>query len=373
MRRLSIRMRLTVLTMILLSVCCLGLTLVLNLSAGRMADQIEAIPLTNATAYYTENNFIMPGMIITPSTTTTEAKKTFHVESVVTMIGFVTMGGFLTYYVSGKALSPLHELSGQIKNRKVHNLAEEIKLPDCKDEIYEVTENFNTLTYRLEQAFSMQKRFSQSAAHELKTPLTIMKAKLEVFQKKSEHTKGEYENLVSSMLMQINRLSSLVGSLLLLTNLEAVDKTEEVELKELVEEIVTELNPCFVSQQISAVISGEECKVHGNYDLLYRAFYNVIENAIKYSPGNTEIQIEVNKKIKVGEVIIRDQGIGIPKECEDLIFEPFYRIDDSRSRKTGGAGLGLSLVKHIMEEHRGEIEVSKASGGGSEFKIKLPV
>ena len=210
-KKVPIRIRLTILSMILLTICCIGLTIILNLSANKMADVIEAVPVEPALNINNNANYNIPA-IIAPSITARAAREEFKAESILYMVLIICTGGILTYYLSGRALKPLNELNSQIKNINVHNLSEDIKLPEAKDEICDITASFNEMTHKLNDSFLMQKRFSQNAAHELRTPLTVLKTKLDVFKKKNTHTADDYNSLVEVISTHTDRLSSLVKS-----------------------------------------------------------------------------------------------------------------------------------------------------------------
>ena len=371
--KVPIRIRLTILSMILLTICCIGLTIILNLSANKMADVIEAVPIEPATDINNNvhSNFNTPAATTTPSMTARAARKDFKSESILYMLLIICTGGILTYYLSGKALEPLNELNSQIKNINVNNLSEDIKLPEAKDEIYDITTSFNEMTHKLNDSFLMQKRFSQNAAHELRTPLTVLKTKLDVFKKKNTHTADEYNSLVEVISSHTDRLSSLVKSLLDLTNMNDIDLNENITLYTLIENIKNDLSSLSNENHNDINIKGKDISILGNYHLLYRAFYNVVENAIKYSDINGKIDIEISSNKDKAIVKISDTGIGIPNDMKKDIFEPFFRVDKSRSRQIGGAGLGLSIVKAIIEKHNGTIAVTDNGALGTTFEITL--
>lgn len=366
LRNIPIRLRLTGLSMILLTLCCVGLTIILNVSANRMADVIEADilkPSIQLDDKLNEEDMNIRSLIPVSQ----GARDTFLHQSILYVILIVAFGGGMTYYLSGKALEPLNALSIQMKNRSVHNLSEELPMPQSQDEIADLTCAFNHMSVKLDNAFAMQKRFSQSAAHELRTPLTVLKTKVEVFNKKSNHTREEYDQLLSTIIIHTNRLSEVVKNLLNLTNMDALPLNEEIELRSLLMNVSEELVDLAKSKNIGITILGEECIRGGNYTLLHRAFYNLVENAIKYNVENGAVQIRIKDK----EVTITDTGIGVSSELHSLIFEPFFRVDKSRSRQMGGAGLGLAMVKAIVEQHQAQISVSDNPKGGTIFKVKF--
>lgn len=372
MKKIPFRLRLTALSVLLLTICCVGLTIILNFSANHMADVIEATPVMPATEV--GEDAPIPQVKITssmPSKETQVARNQFQSQSILYMLLVIVAGGTLTYYMTGKALQPLQELSSQMKNRTVHNLSEKLAVPQSHDEIADLTVSFNQMSSKLDEAFAMQKRFSQSAAHELRTPLTVLKTKIDVFKKKEKHMPEEYDKLLSVITTHTDRLAELVKDLLDLINMDALDCGESIALKILLSEIMQELTPLAAKKRIVMSVEGIEKKVAGNKSLLHHAFYNLVENAIKYNVENGTVKITVSDKENHGCVVVKDTGIGISSESQALIFEPFYRVDKSRSRQMGGAGLGLATVKAIIEKHNGSIQVFSTLNNGTSFKILL--
>lgn len=375
LNRLSIRWRMTLLSVLLLLICCMGLTVVLNYSANRMAATIEATPLIPGMAAseteFPEDSYSQITSATT-ATTATAARRSFLNESILWMCAIVFAGGALTYFVAGRALRPLGALSTQMKNRTVHNLSEALPVPQSGDEVAALTVSFNDMSAKLDDVFSMQRRFAQSAAHELRTPLTLMKTKLQVFHKKPGRTPAEYEALFEGVEAQTDRLSSLVLELLDLTCLDAAEYTAKIPLPDLLAGIVDELSTIAKDQKVTVSLDCPEIEVKGSQELLHRAFYNLIENALKYNRAGGQVAITTTQSETAAVVAISDTGIGIPPEQRELIFEPFYRVDKSRSRQMGGAGLGLSTVQRIVQQHGGSIVATGGQGGGSVFTVTLP-
>lgn len=374
-KKISIRWRLTILSALLLMVCSIGLTVALNFSAFQLADKIEVAeittPATETDSSQAEGELgqvLIPAM---PAEDVIAAKKGFSVQSVIYMLFVIVGGSALTYYISGRVLKPLDALNTQIKNISVNNLSVTLDIPPTKDEIAELTESFNAMTDKLNDAFIMQKRFSADAAHELRTPLTVLQTKVDVFRKKSSHTNDEYEALISVLQKQISRLRSLVKNLLDMTNMDDDSEQRNICLKDLFEDIVSDLSSIAEMKNISLSLCCDNSSIDGNLDLLYRGFYNLVENSIKYNNDGGFVRIDVKNKEAKTIVQITDNGIGIPDEIKKHIFEPFYRVDKSRSREMGGAGLGLSIVDSIIKKHGGSILVFDAENGGTCFEIIL--
>lgn len=372
-KKLSLKLRFTLLNISLLVVCCIILTIILNFSANKMADVIEAIPITPA--YTIDGLALMNSIPITQSASSEisiAARSSFLQHSIISMLLLIIFGGFFTYFISLKALKPLKELSCQMKNRTIYNLSEALPIPESNDEIAELTKSFNEMSSKLEEAFAMQKRFSQSAAHELRTPLTVLRTKVDIFKKKNIHTKEEYSHLLDTISTYTNRLSDLVKNLLDITNMDALLCNQTIDLHLLLTDIIEELSSLAAKRGICITLSSNSHTIIANESLIHRVFYNLIENAINYNYENGSVEISVIPETNGTRIKIIDTGIGIKSDMKELIFEPFFRVDKSRSRSMGGAGLGLTLVKNIVEKHQGTIQVNETITGGSCFEIFLP-
>lgn len=376
--KISIQWRLTILSAIMLTICCVGLTVVLNLSAFRLADQIDATLITTPAIQITQTQpseqQMQDFVSITPSEETQEAKRGFSAQSIMYMLFVILGGSALSYYVTGKSLKPLELLNKQVKNITIHNLSNTLLVPPSRDEIADLTQSFNDMTDKLRDAFLTQRRFSASAAHELRTPLAILQTKIDVFRKKNKQTNEDYEALITIFEKQISRLRGLVGNLLDMTNMNDERERTWLSLRDMFEDIICELSCIAKRKNITLLSYCDDCTMFGNVDLLYRAFYNLVENAIKYNIVGGIVQIyAVNTRKEQVEIQICDSGIGIPDEMKKHIFEPFYRVDKSRSRELGGAGLGLSIVDSIITLHGGDITVSDNIDRGTCFKIVIAI
>ncbi|WP_051236944.1 sensor histidine kinase [Paenibacillus pinihumi] len=372
LKKISIRLRLTLVIVAVLTICCVILTLTLNISAvkftHRLPSPIESSVLnTNSSDYMKQTEMILTGRM--PSHET--AWQIYHKESILYMLLTIIGGGIFAYIATGHALKPLNDLNEQVINRTVHNLSETMPVPPANDEIAGLTASFNTMTDRLNEAFLMQQRFSANAAHELRTPLTVLRTKLDVFRKKSTHPIDEYNALLATIEKQTSRLSGIVHNLLELTNIPENFDKEAFDLIDTLQDIVEELSPIAAEKKLSLQLLSDESRVLGNRDLLYHAFYNLVENAIKYNFQNGHVLIRSWSDPTQTTIQIVDTGIGIPEKFKKNIFEPFYRVDNSRSRNLGGAGLGLSIVKTIINMHDGEIHLTDNKGGGCCFEVTL--
>lgn len=234
-----------------------------------------------------------------------------------------------------------------------------------------MTVSFNHMLKQLQHAFELQKQFSADAAHELRTPLAVMQAKLDVFSM-SEQRLEDVDSLIASMNQQLDRLNALIEELLWFSRDLPLEERRDVPLDLLISDVAEELSCVAEEKQITLTLDGENCVVQGQDNLLERVFYNLIENAIKYSAPSSHVCIRTKHQENHILVDVIDEGEGIPPEYRELVFEPFFRIDKSRSRLVGGSGLGLAVCKKILERHGASICVLEHQGGGSIFRVIFP-
>ena len=307
-----------------------------------------------------------------------ETKEAFLLRSVIATTIIILLSSVCTYFLTKKTLTPLQKLTSEVSQIQAQNLSTQLAVPNSKDEIAQLTSSFNEMLARLDNAFSTQKQFSANAAHELRTPLAVLQTNLEVFEKKQEPEMVEYQQLFTMIREQTTRLSQLVGTLLDMTNLKSVPRTDQVTLEELVDEVFCDLDPVAEKAGISihfndSANQDSHTDVTGSYVLLYRAVYNLVENAIKYNRPHGSVSVSVKQENGQAMVLVTDTGIGISPENQKKIFDPFFRVDKSRSRAMGGAGLGLALVDSIAKEHGGTVNVLESSEAGSTIALMLPV
>ena len=307
-----------------------------------------------------------------------ETKEDFLLRSVIATTIIILLSSVCTYFLTKKTLTPLQKLTSEVSQIQAQNLSTQLAVPNSKDEIAQLTSSFNEMLTRLDNAFSTQKQFSANAAHELRTPLAVLQTNLEVFEKKQEPEMVEYRQLFTMIKEQTARLSQLVGTLLDMTNLKSVPRTDQVTLEELVDEVFCDLDPVAEEAGISihfndSANQDSHTDVTGSYVLLYRAVYNLVENAIKYNRPHGSVSVSVKQENGQAMVLVTDTGIGISPENQEKIFDPFFRVDKSRSRAMGGAGLGLALVDSIAKEHGGTVKVLESSKTGSTIALMLPM
>ena len=302
-----------------------------------------------------------------------ETKEAFLLRSVIATTIIILLSSVCTYFLTKKALTPLQKLTSEVSQIQAQNLSTQLPVPNSKDEIAQLTSSFNEMLTRLDNAFSTQKQFSANAAHELRTPLAVLQTNLEVFEKKQKPEMIEYRQLFTMIKEQTARLSQLVGTLLDMTNLKSVPRTDRVSLAELTDEVFCDLDSVAQKAGITLLLDSQDCTVTGSYVLLYRAVYNLVENAIKYNRPDGTVTVTIRPENNRALILVQDTGIGISPENQEKIFHPFFRVDKSRSRAMGGAGLGLALVDAIAREHDGQVKVQKSNDHGSLIAFILPV
>ena len=268
--------------------------------------------------------------------------------------------------------NPIRELAECMKHTTSNTLSHKVDTVGYHDEITDLINSFNSMTGQLEESFSMQKRFSAHAAHELRTPLAVIQTKLEVFFMK-ERSEPEYKALLDVINTQVLRLSSLVKSLLELTEVNQMSLQDTISLPQLLADVASDMEPVAQKRHITITLHSIDTNslIMGNYTLLYRVFYNLVENAIRYNQVNGQVDLSIQEYSDQLNVQIADTGVGIPNECKPHLFEPFYRVDRSRSRELGGAGIGLSLVHTILDYHGASISVSDRKNGGCIFEVSF--
>lgn len=364
MRKLPLRVRFTLVASLFLLVSCVTLTLLSNMSAVSMMEAITVLPAAGEDS--------SPMVQLEPAQPSNAPYyHIFQRKTAITTFLIVMVGGVATYFAAGYVLKPIRDLSREVEKRNVENLGEPITLPQSADEIQQLTMSFNQMMADLRRSFLLQKEFSANAAHELRTPLTVMRAKLDVFSLAEDIT-PETQEMVNAMSGQLERLSKLIEDLLWFSKDLPLEKVTPVPLYPLLCDVAEELSSIASEKAIHIKIQETECFVLGQDSLLERVFYNLLENAVKYSPPQTEVTVIVQKSQDSIRVQIADQGEGIPESCRSAVFEPFFRVDKSRSRTIGGSGLGLAVCKKILERHHAQISVLPNHPNGSIFEILFP-
>ena len=366
----SIRAQLTFLMVALLVCCCVVLTWLVYRSTSELLELAAA-------------NAINKGALsIVLDVGAIERSILFDALGILFFV--IIAGSCAAYLLAGHYTKPVQQLSAHMKEIGPNTLSDSIEIKGGGEEVQELVKSFNQMTDQLDEAFAMQSRFSVSAAHELRTPIAVLRTKLDVFKKK-KRKQSEYDELVDTMETYIDRLSAIIANLLELTETSELGEVEDVSLDAVITTVVDDLESVaqnnMVNVQVNTQIDAhsdmqseaQNLTVKGNANLLYRAIYNLVENAIRYNHKEGSVNIALETEGQECLVTIADTGVGIAPEQRELVFEPFYRVNKSRSREFGGAGIGLSLVKTILKQHGASITVSENTPQGSVFTIRIPL
>ena len=375
-KHLSLRWKLTLMTAFMVVTACLAISFFISRSAILYMDEIgnsaiAILPNTDIPTTTTDEIQVVlnPKSVVADTVKNTQIE--FWIKSLaITLIITLTVS-FLMYLIVGYALYPLRELTLQIEDIQAKNLKEPILSKSNSTEIERLTLAFNRLLLRLEETFATQRQFSANAAHELRTPLAVMSTKFEVFEKNKNPNEADYKEAIGMARSQTDRLSHVIDILLEMTELQSAPKSDSISLSEITEEVICDLVAVAEKKSISLIQEDGEARLTGSDILVYRAIYNLIENAIKYNKEDGKVSVAITEDESFAKVIITDTGSGIAKEDWDKIFEPFFRVDKSRSRSMGGAGLGLALVKEIAVRHGGDVKVIESSNKGSSIELSL--
>ena len=362
----SIRAQLTLLMVGLLVCCCVVLTWLVYRSTSELLELAAANAINQGT------------LSIVLDVDAIERSILFDALGILLVV--IVAGSCVTYFLIGHYTKPVQQLSAHMKEISPNTLSDSIEIEGGGEEIQELVKSFNQMTEQLDEAFAMQRRFSASAAHELRTPIAVLRTKLDVFKKKKREQR-EYDELITTMETYIDRLSSIITDLLEFAETSELGETEDVSLDSVIKTVVDDLESVAQNNMVNVQIDEQSMTqseaqtfiVKGNTNLLYRALYNLVENAIRYNNEEGSVNITLETRGQEGVIIIADTGVGIAPEQRELVFEPFYRVNKSRSREFGGAGIGLSLVKTILKRHGASITVSENNPQGSVFTIRIPL
>jgi heavy metal sensor kinase len=395
-QRLTLRFRLALWTGIAIFTISAALTLFINFAASTTTPRYEGVsgpqpatPESQAPGDSVLSRSSVPPPAVQPAATeqarngispVTVALIQENVLNRVRQISLVglglvaVMGGLAAYWITGLALRPVHTVSTAAQQISARSLDKRLAISGPNDELKKLADAFDTMLDRLQRAFEQQSNFTADAAHELRTPLSTLRTNLEVIQSDPEATINDYREMAEAFERSLTRLEKLVEDMLLLAQGETGINFEEVALGGLVEELLGELTPLSREKNVSLQFGGEsEVMIRGDTALLRRAVGNLIENGIYYNRPDGNVRIDLEQREKWIYLRIADTGVGIPPENLDLIFDRFYRVDSSRSRRKGGAGLGLSIAAHIIQLHGGQIQVESNPGFGSTFTVNLPL
>ena len=282
------------------------------------------------------------------------------------------MGGVVTYFISGHALKSIREFSDKIEEVQAKNLSDSRIEENNVKELNQLGISYNKMLERLSEAFEIQRQFTANAAHELRTPLALMQVQLDLYNA-TRHPGNDADTMqtIKMVTEQNDRLNKMVKTLLDMSELQTVGRDDKIILDAIVEEVLADLEPLAVEKNIKLIGKCEDATMIGSDILIYRMVYNLVENAIKYNHSGGQVTVTADRKENHVYLSVEDTGAGIPEELKERVFEPFFRVDKSRSRELGGVGLGLALVREIVRVHDGSIVVKSNPSGGTIFEVIL--
>ena len=299
-------------------------------------------------------------------------KADYRKNSLIISAVLALLGGVVTYFISGHALRPIREFSDKIEKVQAQNLADSRIEENQVKELNQLSVSYNRMLERLSDAFEIQRQFTANAAHELRTPLALMQVQLDLYHSNSHPgNDADTVQMIKMVTEQNDRLNKMVKTLLDMSELQTVGRDDEIILDALVDEVLEDLEPLAETKNIRLIGKCKDITMVGSDILIYRLVYNLVENAIKYNHSGGQVTVTAERKEKHVYLSVEDTGTGIPEELKERVFEPFFRVDKSRSRELGGVGLGLALVREIVRVHDGSITVKSNPSGGTIFEVVL--
>ena len=297
-------------------------------------------------------------------------KEDYKRNSLIVSALLALLGGVATYFISGHALKPIREFSDKIEEVQAQNLADSRIEASKIKELNQLSVSYNKMLERLSDAFEIQRQFTANAAHELRTPLSLMQVQLDLYHS-TQHPGSDADTvqMIKMLTEQNDRLGKMVKTLLDMSELQTVGRDEKIILNDLVDEVLEDLEPLAQEKNIKLIGKCKDITMVGSDILIYRLVYNLVENAIKYNHLDGQVTVNAYKNQKHIYLSVEDTGSGIPKELRERVFEPFFRVDKSRSRELGGVGLGLALVHEIVRVHDGSISIKSNPAGGTIFEV----
>ena len=375
MKRLSLQWRITLMSVLLIGITCVAMNLLLCSSGvyymDTIADSLQGggtVILNDGGAASFDPQLIAPNEELTIVVDGAQGRfrtTNWYITAAVTLLS-----GILAYFVSGRALKPLRSFASQVERVQLNNLAD-LRINEDVPEFRQLSRSFNQMLERLSNAFAAQRQFTGNAAHELRTPLALMQAQLELFSAEHPDVRPETAEFLTLLREQTERLTQMTKTLLEMSNLQQVARNEQLQLAPMVEEIFTDLAPLAEKRSITLEAEGDGSLI-GSDALIYRLLFNLTENAVKYNRPGGSVRVELAQGQEKCIIRVSDTGCGIPEEYQRSIFHPFFRVDKSRSREYGGAGLGLSLVWEIANLHGGSVWVEESSDKGTTIAVELP-
>lgn len=374
MKRLSLQWRITLMTALLICLTCVLINCLVGYSGMLHMDSIGAevsahgeVEAASSSSFDPTSKDLDDELTIVVS----NAQESFGATSWYITAAVTLLGGVLAYFVSGRALRPLRSFAAQVESVQPDNLADTKISEDVPAELRRCSASFNDMIARLDEGFSAQRQFTGNAAHELRTPLALMQAQVELFCAEHPGVDADTASLLRLLQEQTERMTHMTATLLEMSELRSVPCDDEIDLAPMIEEVLTDLAPLAEEKGIMLASEGE-AQMIGSDTLIYRLLFNLAENAIRYGAPGSTVQISTHDEGDHVLLRVHDQGLGIPEQYQTSIFQPFFRVDKSRSRAYGGVGLGLALVWEIAALHGGSIEVEESSESGTTMLVTLP-
>ena len=378
MKRMSLQWRLTCITTLCIAIICGCLTMFVYKNGVHYIDSLQDAVESQGDEKGNKSDEIY---ISIPDDKWDEFADEFSVQvynnkadykrnSLIITVLLALLGGVVTYFISGHALRPIKEFSDKIEEVQVQNLSDSRIEENNVKELNKLGISYNNMLERLSDAFEIQRQFTANAAHELRTPLALMQVQLDLYNS-ATHPGNDADTLqtIKMVTEQNDKLNRMVKTLLDMSELQSVGRDDKIILDAIVEEVLADLEPLAVEKNIKLIGKCEDATMIGSDILIYRLVYNLVENAIKYNHPLGQVTVTAYQRNKHVYLSVEDTGSGIPKELRERVFEPFFRVDKSRSRELGGVGLGLALVNEIVRVHDGSICIKSGKTGGTIFEV----
>ena len=382
MKKMSLQWRLTIITTLLIAMICGSLTIFIYKNGVYYIDSLQ----NTVDAKSEDNNEKNPDEIYIsiPDEEWNNFAKNFSIQvynnkadykksSLLFSTLLSLLGGVITFFISGHALKPLCDFSKKIEEVQAQNLSDSRIEENKFSELNQLSVSYNKMLERLSEAFKLQRQFTANAAHELRTPLAVMQLQIDLYNSsKYPNNDTSAQQTISMITEQTERLSKMVRTLLDMSELQTIARDEEIAISALVEEVLADLEPLAQEKGINLIEKCDNVLLMGSDILIYRLVYNLVENAIKYNFSGGTVTVNATQQNSQLHLTVEDTGNGIPEELKERIFEPFFRLDKSRSRELGGVGLGLALVREIVRVHNGSILVKNNANSGTTFEVIFP-
>lgn len=378
MKRMSLQWRLTCITTLCIAIICGCLTMFVYKNGVHYIDSLQDAVESQGDEKGNKSDEIY---ISIPDDKWDEFADEFSVQvynnkadykrnSLIITVLLALLGGVVTYFISGHALRPIREFSDKIEEVQAQNLSDSRIEENNVKELNQLGISYNKMLERLSEAFEIQRQFTANAAHELRTPLALMQVQLDLYNSAS-HPGNDADTLqtIKMVTEQNDKLNRMVKTLLDMSELQTVGRDDKIILDAIVEEVLADLEPLAVEKNIKLIGKCEDATMIGSDILIYRLVYNLVENAIKYNHPLGQVTVTAYQRNRHVYLSVEDTGSGIPKELRERVFEPFFRVDKSRSRELGGVGLGLALVREIVRVHDGSICIKSGKTGGTIFEV----